>query len=43
MTLLLHPLGSGSVDREGLASLLAPTYLPLAGYHSPPINHPSFQ
>ena len=32
MTLLLHPSGSGSVDREGLASLLAPSYLPLGAY-----------
>jgi hypothetical protein len=39
----LAPLGSGSVDREGLASLLAPSYLPLAGYNLASINHLSFQ
>ena len=43
MTLLLRPLGSGSVDHQGLASLLAASYLALAVYHSPPINHLSFQ
>jgi hypothetical protein len=38
MTLILHPLGSGSGGREGRACLFDPSYLSLADYHLRPIS-----